>query len=231
MHLLGLGIAVDYPPLAAALTTAAAGRLRSAEEMVRRLQADGFVVPWEEVLAKVSGAVVTRPHIVDVILARPENRERLGTITTRDGFFREYFSDSSTYYVQRSHISAKDAIALIHGAGGVAVWSHPPFPNFGEDCAGMTAFLGELLSCGLDGVELFGSTVVEAMVQCLEELVVRHTLLVTGGSDFHYRYDPEGKPWPRSAATIGEFPTYGRDTSAIVPRLREAIARRRGVAA
>ena len=231
IHILGFGIDTEYPPLVAALAESAQGRLRGAEEMVRRLQADGFVVPWEDVLAKVKGAVVTRPHIVDVILERPENRSKLGNVTTRDGFFREYFSDDSKYYVQRSHISAKDAIVLIHDAGGVAVWSHPPIPDFWEDCAGIAIFLGELVSSGLDGVELFGSTITEPMMQCLEGLVMRYELLITGGSDFHYRYDPEGKPWPRSATTIGEYPTYGRSLDGILERLGAAMeARRRAVA-
>ena len=230
IHLLGFGIDITYPPLVEAMRKFAEGRMAGAKEMVDRLQADGFVVPWEDVLGTVKGAVVTRPHIVDVILKRPENRAKLGGVSTPHEFFRQFFSDASKYYVHRSHVSAHDAIRLLHDAGGIAVWSHPPIPDFMDNCAALEEFLKELISYGLDGVERFGPFLTEASVICLEELAGRYRLLITGGSDFHERYDAAGKPWPRSAATIGEFPTYGRSVDGIVAALDAAMAKSQSVA-
>ncbi len=229
IHLLGFGIDVAHPPLVAAMEKFAEGRMVGAQEMVQRLQAD-FVVPWEDVLEKAKGAVITRPHIVDVILAHPENKVKLGGVSTRHEFFRQFFSDASKYYVHRSHVSAKEAIGLLHDAGGVAVWSHPPIPDFMDNCVALEEFLRELISYDIDGIERFGPSLTTANVTCLETLAARYHLLITGGSDFHERYDPAGKPWPRSAAAIGEFPAYGRSLEDILPALDAAMAKRQNIA-
>ena len=230
MHLLGLGIDTTHRPFLGVLAEAAENRKRAAAEMVRRFQADGFSVSWEEVLREAKGAVVSRPHIVSAIMKRPENAEKLRGITTKHDFFQRYFTDTSPYYVRASVLEPLPAIELIHAAGGVAVWSHPPIPDFVGDCSGLEAFLKELIGWGMDGLERFGAFLTEADADCLESLTARYPLIVTAGSDFHEAYDPAGKPWPRTAATIGEFPTYGRSLDGILEALDRAMERRRVLA-
>ncbi|MDP3727139.1 MAG: PHP domain-containing protein [bacterium] len=232
MHLLGLGIDTGNRALGDAMARAARNRLAAARQMTENFKRDGWAIEWEDVLHESAGAaLVTRPHIVSAIMARPENRERLAGVVTKHDFFEKFFQDTSPYYVRASTITPSDAIRLVQEAGGVAVWSHPPIPDFVGDCEALESFLRKLISYGLDGIELFGPFLTEIDAVCLERLAAAHGLLVSAGSDFHEAYNPAGASWPRSASTIGEFPTFGRalDADAIIAAFDSLLARR-GVA-
>lgn len=232
MHLLGLGIDIGNAALGGALRQAAENRFAAARQMVSLFQKSGFAVDWEDVLREAASAsLITRPHIVSAIMKRSENKAKLEGIVTKHDFFQKYFTDQSPHYVRASTITPADAIRLVQGAGGAAVWSHPPIPDFAGDCAGLESFLKELIAHGLDGIELFGPFLTEADMACLETLAARYHLITTAGSDFHEAYDPVDKTWPRSAATVGEFPTFGRtlDAEHIIAALDARFAERRVV--
>lgn len=227
MHLLGLGIDTEDATLRAALARASESRTNAAKEMVRRFQGGGFAVEWNDVLREAGDAIITRPHIVAAIMKRSENASKLAGVATKHDFFEKYFSDQSPFYVRGSQVTAKQAIALVRGASGVAVWSHPPVPEFVGKCAELEAFLRELIGWGLDGIELFGPALTDADFSCLEELTRRYGLLCTAGSDFHEASAASGKAWPRSASAVGDFPTFGRSLGGILEALDQAMARRR----
>lgn len=228
IHILGLGIDVNNKELLAALQEFAEGREQGARRMVENFKSAGFAIDWDDVSAEATGAVVGRPHIARAIFKRPENAEKLKATPTMSEFFDAYLSESSPLYVRRAHIPARGAIALIRAAGGVAVWSHPPVPDFAGDCTGLEEFLRTLVSAGLDGVEVFNPAHAEADVQCLGRLAERHRLVASAGSDFHEARSADDS-WPH-ARTVGDFPTYGRALDGILPALDEAMRRRNAVA-
>lgn len=226
VHILGFGVGIHHEPLLKMLAEFAEGRRNRAREMVERFATDGFSITWDDVMAESHGAVVGRPHIVDAILKRPENKKRLGGITNRGEFFKQFFGNSSKYYVRHAGISARDTIQLIHDAGGVAVWSHPPVPDFSGKYRELEEFLEELIGWGLDGVEALGPSLTAGDAKCLDRLAAQYQLLRTAGSDFHEVSDQGTKPWPRSASTIGEYPAYSFSTNGILEALDLAIQRR-----
>lgn len=174
MHLLGLGIDIENQALAVALAEATANRRAAAREMTERFRKDGWAVEWEDVLREAAGAAtITRPHIVSAIMKRPENASKLEGITTKHDFFQKYFTDTGPYYIRASTITPREAVALVHGAGGVTAWSHPPVPDFIGKCGELEEFLKELIGCGLDGLELFGPSLTDADFACLEALASR----------------------------------------------------------
>lgn len=230
MHLLGYGIDITHPRLLQATKKFEAGRIAAAKDMVANLQHAGFVVEWEDVLRETTSAVIARPHIAAAVLKRSENLEQLAGVTMKGEFIDRFLANDNPNYVHRKTISAAAAIALVHEAGGLAVWSHPPIPDFIGNCAGLGKFLRELVGYGLDGVELLNPSHAEEDVRCLERLAAEHGLLVTAGSDFHEASHLTGVPLPRPAETIGEYPTYGRLTEAMLERLDQAMTKRRRVA-
>jgi len=236
-HLLGYGMNIEDVALIAALEEAQRKRIEGAKKMVENLRNAGFVVKWSDVERQIEGGlrdggVVARPHIARAILGRPENREKLGNITSVHDFIEMHLSNASPHYVRRAHIPARDAIALIHGAGGVAIWSHPAI-HFPSDYEGLEQFLGELMEWGIDGIEVLNPSHTEDDVEFLEGLAAEHRVLRTAGSDFHdvgeHARDPTGGL--HSAKSPGDYPTYGFLTDDIVARLDEAIEKRRSGAA
>lgn len=232
IHILGFGIDIANAELLAALEAFRESRIEGAKKMVENLRAyEGFAVEWGDVEREaVRSATVTRPHIVSAVMKRPENKEKLAQdgVTTKQDFFKKYFSNESRNYVRRGHIAAKDAIQLIHQAGGVAVWSHPPIPDFQKDGYDeLEKFLESLRSWGLDGLEVFSASHREDDVEFLYGLAEKYRLLKTGGSDFHEKGDhPVFDGGLHSARRIGDFEAYGFPAEDILPQLFEAIEKK-----
>ena len=82
-------------------------------------------------------------------------------------------------------ISALDAIALIHQAGGLAVMAHPGLNHCDE-------IIPTLSGQGLDGIECFHTKHSAKMSRRYLSVAARLNLLVTGGSDCHGH--SKGKP-------------------------------------
>lgn len=124
-HILGLGIDYKNPELLRFSEEAKKERVGGAKKMTENLRGGGFMVDWEDVEKEAAGGVVARPHLARAVIGRSENKEKLGGISTVHDFIEKFLSNESPYYVKREVISVKDAISLIHRAGGVAIWSHP----------------------------------------------------------------------------------------------------------
>lgn len=225
-HLLGYGIDIANGALLTELEKARVSRIEGAKQMVKNLKAAGFVIEWNEVIEEAKGPTVARPHIARAALKHPENKEKLGGAENVHDFIDQHLGDTSPHYVRRAHILAKDAIALIHGAGGVAVWSHPAI-HFQDDPEGLEEFLRKLMEWGIDGIEVFNPSHTEDDMELLEGLAAKYGLLRTAGSDFHEAGDhPAGDRGLHSARAVGDYETYGFSLDRIIERLDEEIRKR-----
>lgn len=88
-------------------------------------------------------------------------------------------------YVPISFISAKEAIQLIHNAGGLAVLAHPAMQL--QTTENMIEYF---LPLELDGLEVFSSYHNAIETAFYLEVAKKHHLLITGGSDFHGMIKP-----------------------------------------
>lgn len=84
-------------------------------------------------------------------------------------------------------IGADLAVSAILASGGTPVWAHPlggegERPLTGEQ---FSAQLQTLLSCGIRGLECYYSRYEDAQIRFLLETAQAHSLLITGGSDYH----------------------------------------------
>jgi hypothetical protein len=203
LHVLGYDIDPGDPTLVAALARSRGDREHRARAMIEALTGLGFAVD-EEMLARRSaqGQSIGRPHLAQAVVTRPENRQRLTDANLLDptAFLVEYLIEGRPAFVPRSAPSVQDAIELIHGAGGVAIWAHPfwDIENAGAVIDAVDRFHG----AGLDGVEAFYATHTEEQTRVLVDHAAELGLLTTGSSDFH---GPEHHTFSRFRA----FSTYG----------------------
>lgn len=174
LHLLGLHLA-DLDAMRDALTALQTQRVQRAERIVAALNAHGIPVRMDAVLAEAGPGAVGRPHIARALLAGGWVRE-----------FREAFDKwigwGRPAYMAKEQFAVADAIALVHRAGGLAVWAHP-----GE--LATPARIGRLADLGLDAVEVLHPSHPPYLVQRLVEHTEKAGLLPSGGSDWHGTQD------------------------------------------
>lgn len=203
LHVLGYDLDPAEPTLVAALARSRGDRENRARAMIEALTRLGFVVD-DEMLARraAQGQSIGRPHLAQAVVSRSENRQRLADANLLDptAFLVEYLIEGRPAFVPRAAPSVPDAIELIHGAGGVAVWAHPFWDI--ENAEAVLAAVDQFQAAGLDGVEAFYASHTEDQTRLLVRHCAERGLLTTGSSDFH---GPEHHTFSRFRA----FSTYG----------------------
>ncbi len=170
LHLLGLHLA-DRNAIAADLNAFRGERVARAEAIVRVLNGHGIPVTMESVLAQASVGAVGRPHVARALMAGGWVRD------FREAFDR-WLGWGKPAFVEKGRLTMTDAIALVHRAGGIAVWAHP------ADLA-TEARLTRLRAIGLDGVEILHPAHPQPLAERLYDRAERVGLLPSGGSDWH----------------------------------------------
>jgi predicted metal-dependent phosphoesterase TrpH len=209
LHILGYDVDPDHASLVGALARSRGDREHRARAMIEALIGLGFAVD-EQALARRSaqGQSIGRPHLAQAVVSRPENRERLAAANLLDptAFLVEYLIEGRPAFIARAAPSVQEAIALIHGAGGVAVWAHPFWDIANAEA--VIAALDRFRDAGLDGVEAFYVTHTEEQTRLLADYAAEQGLLTTGSSDFH---GPQHHTFSRFRAfsTYGLEPTLG----------------------
>jgi predicted metal-dependent phosphoesterase TrpH len=182
LHLLGYELDPTDPGLQAALEDYRADRERRVLAMAGRLRELGFALDERELAGRES---LGRPHLADALLAEPGNAQRLADegIGGRDELFSAYLVPGARTYVARSRPTVEEAIAVVHAAGGVAIWAHP-FWDVSSPAEALSA-LGSFAAAGLDGGECFYITHTREQTLLLHDECEARGLLSTGSADFH----------------------------------------------
>ncbi|HXX46599.1 MAG TPA: PHP domain-containing protein [Myxococcota bacterium] len=184
LHLLGLGIDDGDAALRARLARLRSGRETRAARMVERLRAAGIAIELSAVEAQSGGGTLGRPHVARALVA-------LGAAADVEDAFVRFLRRGRPAYEPNPALSARDAIALVHAAGGVAVLAHPPLSAGIDAPGGLDAFVERLVPLGLDGLEVWHPNHKPTQLRRLHRLATAHGLLETGGSDFHGADRPE----------------------------------------
>jgi 3',5'-nucleoside bisphosphate phosphatase len=183
MHILGYFINADSADLNARLVELREAREHRNPQIAECLQALGFAITYEEVERLAGNEVVGRPHFARLLV------ERGYAASIQDAFDR-FLGKGAAAYVEKTRLSPAASIALIHGAGGVAVLAHPYQLKLAP-LEKAEALIVELAALGLDGVEAIYSRHSEDERRAYAQMARRHGLLVTGGSDYHGTYKPD----------------------------------------
>ncbi len=169
-HLLGLHLSRlnDVQGHLAAFRTA---RRERAEAMVHRLNDIGVRITFDDVLSVAADAAIGRPHVARALVENGWARD------LRDAFDR-YLGAGRPAFLEKRRMGLGEAIALVHGCGGIAVLAHP-------GAGGTVARIGALVALELDGVEVLHPSHSADDRARLLALVQHFGLVPSGGSDSH----------------------------------------------
>jgi len=184
LHILGYGIDHADEHLRSELNRYRGDRSARADRMRAALTELGWAIdeqPLEQ--RQAAGKPIGRPHLAQAVFHHPANAQRIADegLTDFSALLVAYLIPGAPAYRARTFPSVEEAIALIHAAGGVAVWAHP-FWDIDADPA-VVATIERFRGYGLDGVEVFYVTHTREQVDLLVEAC--EGLLTTGSSDFH----------------------------------------------
>jgi len=172
-HILGYFIDLNNPHFQERIEFFRNERLKRGAEIVKKLNDLGIDLSMETVKKVAGKAVMGRPHVADAMVKEEY-------VLTVDEAFARYLGYHAPAYVPKKYLMPKDAIKLIHSAGGVAIWAHPG-PIGKDNC------LEQFVEMGLDGIEAFHPLHDEAASKHYINLAKRYNLIYTGGSDCHAR--------------------------------------------
>jgi len=186
VHILGYFIDHAAPWLQILLGEFREERAARVWRIAERLAALGLPIDPADVFALVREGSAGRPHIAQVMVQK-------GYVATVGEAFDRYLAAGGSAYVSHRKVDPREACAIIHRAGGVAVMAHPGFHAAAE--ALVRDLAGE---ARLDGVECYYSDHTPDQTARFLALCRALDLVTTGGSDFH-------GPAVR-AATLGQPP-------------------------
>lgn len=171
LHIIGYCIDIRHEHLLAEMKRFQDVRQNRVKEMVERLNRLGIPLKEEAVNAIANCNSPGRPHVARALI-------QMKVAQNLDEAFERFLKKGRPAWVPKFKISADDAIALIHEAGGLAVMAHPGLVHH-------DSLIPALVECGMDGIECYHTKHPTTTVEHYLEIAEKHHLLVTGGSDCH----------------------------------------------
>ncbi|MGY3203925.1 PHP domain-containing protein [Streptomyces sp. TE5632] len=199
MHMLAYLFDPAEPALLAERELVRDDRVPRARGMVAKLNGLGVPVTWEQVARIAGDGSVGRPHVATALV-------ELGVVASvDDAFTPQWLADGGRAHMEKHETDPFEALRLIKGAGGVAVFAHPAAVKRGRTVP--ESVMAELAEAGLDGIEVDHMDHDPETRARLRGLAKELGLLVTGSSDYH---------GSRKSCELGEFTTdpevYGEIT-------------------
>lgn len=177
LHVVGLGVDAGHAPLREGLAQVRAGRDGRALRMAEALAAAGIRGAYEGALKYVGNpALVSRSHFARFLVEQ-------GICRDVHEVFRDYLVRGKPGFVEHDWCSLADAVAWIHGAGGLAVIAHPG--RYRVSRAQMEQLLRQFVDLGGDAVEVVAGSHTPDHEREFARLARRFGLLASRASDFH----------------------------------------------
>ena len=176
IHMLGLFVDSDNAYFAEFLETLNISRNERNDRMAALLRDAGFNITMDEMYERFGNIIITRAHFARMLMEK-------GYVSEINKAFEKYLGDGCPCYVKRNYISPREAIDMIHSAGGLAILAHPM--SYKLDRTQIRTLITGLTGTGLDGVEALYSTHTESDERFLRLLAKDLGIGYSGGSDYH----------------------------------------------
>ena len=186
-------------------------KIGSYRELVRRLDADGMHMTWEEVLEN-GGNPVAEEQV---------QKKMIFELIARKGYQKDWSSaklmvkNTPSYQILREKPDPVQVIRQVHRCGGIVIMAHPYLVNepvrLPSGTMDRAAYIDRLIEAGLDGIEAcypysktsYGGSMTPDQIE--REVRARYSdriAIISGGSDYHADFRKGAAP--AKARIIGE---------------------------
>ena len=180
-HILGFYIDYKSDLMKNVLESIFRVRRERIENTCKKLRALGFDVTMEEALKIAPTGIIGRAHFARIMMDK-------GYISSVREGFDKYLANGRPAYDGTQYLTAKQAVELINDLGGVSFVAHPHLIRLSD--SDLRAFLTELKTYGLSGIEGYYNEYTPEMQNYFQNLARELGLAVSGGSDFHAKMKP-----------------------------------------
>ncbi|MEJ2218429.1 MAG: PHP domain-containing protein [Gemmatimonadota bacterium] len=191
LHILGYFVDPEAPGLLRHERAAAQRREERIRGMLDLLERHGVHVPLDAVRQAAGEAALARPHLARAMVDSD-------AVRSINDAFETFIGDGGPAFLPTYLPPPADAIRMIHDAGGLAVWAHPPTPL-------LETRTGEFARLGLDGIECRRPRMTRSETDRALRIAQEHNLLPTGGSDWHGPWSGELGAFFLEPTDIPEF--------------------------
>ncbi|MGZ8982594.1 MAG: 3',5'-nucleoside bisphosphate phosphatase [Methylotenera sp.] len=176
LHIVGLKIDPEYPPLKAGLAAIRAGRHVRAAGMAAGLDKAGIMGSLEGAYQYAQESIISRTHFARFLV-------NSGVAKDNKAVFKNYLVKGKPGYFEHEWASLEDAVSWIVGSGGVAVIAHPGRYDLGR--TNMLLLLEEFRALGGAAIEVVtGSHTVDQYTE-FAKYAHQFDLKSSQGSDYH----------------------------------------------
>lgn len=177
LHILGLGINPEHPPLTEGLKNIRDSRLDRARAIAVQLDKFGIHGSFEGALAQAgTSGLIGRTHFARFLVKQ-------GYAKNVKSVFKKYLVKGKPGHVSHVWTSLYEAIDWIRGSGGQAVIAHPARYKLKNDL--LEQLLHEFCELGGAGIEVVSSSHTPEQTRQFAALATRMNLYASCGSDYH----------------------------------------------
>lgn len=176
VHVVGLKVSPDHPPLRTGLAAIREGRYRRAERMAQGLAQAGIPGSLEGAMAYATRGVISRTHFARFLVEQ-------GHVRNVPAVFKKYLVRGKPGYVEHQWASLEDAVGWIRGSGGIAVLAHPGRYDLGR--VNMLRLLAEFRELGGSAIEVVTGSHTPEQYGHYARLAHQFGLRASLGSDYH----------------------------------------------
>lgn len=156
-------------------------------KQIEILNSLGYDVPVEQV-KKLAGRCIYKQHIFDYLVRSGQTDRLFGEI------YRNVFKNQGPCDFDIQYPEAEDVVRAVRADGGQPVLAHPGQQN-------NFYLIHRLVDAGLEGIEYNHPSHSETDKKKVKEFAASYGLYMTGGSDFHGRYE-------NTVSELGSFPAH-----------------------
>ena len=176
IHIVGLNIDPSSPALQILVASQQSAREARAIEIGDKLYKCGFDWIYDKAKALANGGSLTRAHFAKVLLHQ-------GSIAKMQTAFDKYIGKGKRAYVKPNWCDIKEAVNVIHQAGGTAVIAHPV--RYDLSTKWLRRLVIQFKQEGGDGLEIVLPQMSNEQRKLMLSFCLEYELHASMGSDFH----------------------------------------------
>ncbi|UTW45597.1 PHP domain-containing protein [bacterium SCSIO 12696] len=177
VHIVGLGIDLNSPAIAEAVTAQTRARQQRAERIASKLSKAGLNCPLQEIVKIANGSQLGRPHFAQYLVSTNQ-------VANTQQAFKKYLGDGKPGDAKQHWATMEQVIHWIRASGGIAVLAHPL--KYKLTRTKLLQLLDDFKALGGEAMEVASGKQVPSDTQAMMAACQQTGLLASCGSDFHH---------------------------------------------